>query len=148
MSQYKHILFATDLTPESDKLLAKAKDFADHYQAKLSVVHVIEQNSFITGASEFAIPPDCGFEGALTEHAEKALAKQSYAVNVAKENQWLLVGAIKEEVLDLIKNQQVDCLTLGAHEHHGLALLFGTTTDKLVNALPCDILALRVRKDA
>lgn len=146
MKQYQHVLFTSDLTPESDVLLKKAKDFADHYSAKLSIVHVLEQNAFVSSATEFAVPPEGGFEGVITEHAEKALAKQAELVGIAKDNQWLLVGAIKQEVLDLIQSQQVDILAIGAHEHHGLAVLFGTTTDKFMHALPCDILALRANQ--
>ena len=143
MSQYDHILFASDLTPESDRLLLKARDFANHYAARLSVVHVLEQNAFVSGATEFAVPPDSGFEGTLTEQAGRALEKQAISVEIAKEHQWLLVGSIKQEILDLINKQKVDCLAMGAHEHHGLAILFGTTTDKIMHARPCDILALR-----
>lgn len=144
MSHYQHILFATDLTAESDLLLKKASEFAKQYQAKLSIVHVLQQNAFIRGATEFVIPPDSGFETVLTEQVGKVLTQQAQSVGIKQENQWLLVGSIKQEVLDLIAKQKVDCLAVGAHEHHGLAVLFGTATDQFMMALPCDILALRI----
>lgn len=143
MSHYQHILFATDLTAESDLLLKKASEFAKKFQAKLSLVHVLQQNAFIRGATEFVIPPDSGFESALTEQVNKILSLQAQSVGIAPENQWLLVGSIKQEVLALIAKQKIDCLAIGAHEHHGLAVLFGNATDQLMMALPCDILALR-----
>jgi universal stress protein A len=39
---YKHILFATDLTEETDYIVSKVKEFSDSTHAKLSLVHVVE----------------------------------------------------------------------------------------------------------
>jgi len=47
MSDYKHILLAVDFSDYNQNITLKAQKLVDVYQAKLSLLHVVDSGSFI-----------------------------------------------------------------------------------------------------
>jgi|GEM_PF-1677936 len=50
MESYKHILLAADFSEHGEAVANRAKDLSEKYQAKLSIVHVMD-NLLITDAA-------------------------------------------------------------------------------------------------
>lgn len=144
MLDYTHVLIATDLAPNSIEIGKKAKRLAERCGAKLSIIHVIEHSPMVYGSGEFAIPLDLDLEDTLEKQAKEDLAKQAEALAIEPDNQWVIVGSRKEEIVNLAEQTSVDLVTVGAHDKHGLALLLGSTADSILHALPCDVLAIKV----
>jgi len=74
------------------------------------------------------------------------LAKQANRFGIAAEDQWLLVGSTKKEIIDLAEKLNIDLIIVGAHDHHGLAMLFSSTANSIIHAMPCDVLAIHEEK--
>lgn len=144
MANYKHILITTDLSPQSHIVADKALEIAERFSAKISIIHVIEHSPMVYGSGEFAIPLDLELEESLESDAKLSLRKQCEKLNVAKEDQWLLVGSKKAEIVKLADELGIDLVCVGAHDKHGLGLLMGSTADSIVHALPCDVLSIKV----
>lgn len=144
MQHYHHVLFCTDLSSESEQIGARAKQIAENHTAKLSIVHVIEHTPMIYGSGEFAVPVDLELEETLETKAKESIAKQAASLQISTENQFVLLGSKKEEISHLAEERNCDLIVIGAHDKHGLALLFSSTTDSIIHALPCDVLAVRV----
>ncbi len=140
---YNHILFAIDLHPDSDRTLAKkAKDIAEHYGAKLSVVHAIENlNSY--GAA-FIYPAIAEVETQLTEAAGKEMTKLCQSQGVPEDNAVIEVGPPRSVISDVAKRLDVDLILVGSHGRHGLQRLLGSTSQGLLHDAPCDVLVIRV----
>ncbi len=147
MSDYKHILLAVDFSKQSDAVADKAKALANTYQAKLSIVHVLDN-----------IPMPDAYYGtviSLTEtsgdpllEAEKAkLMAIGDQLNVDLSNQWLLWGIPKQEIINVAEQQQVDLIVVGSHGRHGLALLLGSTANSILHTAKCDVLAVRLSEE-
>ena len=145
MSDYKHILLAVDFSKQSDAVAQKAKALANTYQAKLSIVHVLDN-----------IPMPDAYYGtviSLTEisgdpllEAEKAkLMAIGDQLNVDLSNRWLLWGIPKQEIINIAEQQQVDLIVVGSHGRHGLALLLGSTANSILHYAKCDVLAVRLK---
>lgn len=144
MKTYTHVLFATDLSEQSNTLGEKTKHIATQFDAKLSIVHVIEQITPIYGSGEFNIPIDAAQFEEKQQQTKLALSTQAKHLNIDEQNQWLINGSKIEEIVELAEKIRVDLIVVGAHDKHGLSLLFSSTSDCILHALPCDVLSMRV----
>ena len=82
---YKHILFATDLSDESDFIISKVRAMRGFTNAKLSLIHVVEP---MPGYS-YAYLGIEDIEGQLIEESRTALAKLGTELNVDKKDQFV-----------------------------------------------------------
>ena len=146
MSDYKHILLAVDFSKQSEAVAEKAKALAAIYQAKLSIVHVLDN-----------IPMPDAYYGtviSLTENSGDPLLEAEKSklmvigdqLNVELSNRWLLWGIPKQEIINIAEQQQVDLIVVGSHGRHGLALLLGSTANSILHSAKCDVLAVRLKE--
>lgn len=144
MGQYTHILLAADFTQESDMVVQRAKALAGTFNAKLSIVHVLEPISIAYGG-EF--PVDLGdLHKELEKQAQTQLTTLGDKLGVAKQNRYLEVGITEKEILRVAKANGVDLIVMGSHGRHGLALLLGSTANAVLHHAEIDVLAVRVKK--
>lgn len=148
MSGYKHILLATDFSAHDDVVAERAKELQSLYQAKLSLVHVTENMPISSGILDGgSIPYDIELGEELMDLAKERLAKYAQSLGIADDDQWLVIGSPKLEIVNLAKEQAVDLIILGSHGRHGLALLLGSTANGVLHYAPCDVLAVRLQDD-
>lgn len=144
MKRYQNILVATNLDNESRIVADKAKIIADQSGAKLNLVHVVSYTPFLYGAGEFAVPLEGDIEESVQKEAQEALTNESKRLGIESTNQWLEKGDAAEGLVTLANKLKIDLLILGSHEHHGLGYLFGSVSNAIFHAMPCDILAIRI----
>lgn len=137
---YKHILFATDLTDESDYLINKVRGMADFTKAKLSLIHVVEP---MPGYS-YAYLGIEDIEGQLIEEARVALGKLGEQLGVAKANLFVEVGPTKSKIQSVAEEINADLVICGSHGRHGLSLLLGSTANAILHGAKCDVLVVRL----
>ena len=143
MNNYKNILLATNLQPDNQKVGDAAKAFAERIGAKLSIVHVFGYLPMLYGANEFAIPLNGDIETTAIKQAQLSLTKEGERLGIPAANHILERGDTREGLVALINKSHFDMLIMGSHEHHGLGF-FGSATNSLLHAMPCDILAIRL----
>lgn len=147
MLKYKHVLLATDLSEETDKIADSAASIARRSHAKISIIHVLEHTPIVYGgASEFTVPLDINLEEKLTENAQKALAVIASRIKIPVENQYIAHGSIKNEISSYAKRHHIDLIVIGSHGQHGIQVLLGSTANAILHAAPCDVLAVRVQE--
>lgn len=137
---YKHILFATDLSEETDYLLNKVKGLRDLMHASLSLVHVVEP---MPGYS-YAYLGIEDIEGQLIEEAKTALAKLGTELAVDKPKQWVEIGPTKSKIHAVAAEIGADLIIVGSHGRHGLSLLLGSTANAVLHNAKCDVLVVRL----
>lgn len=145
MLHYKHILLATDLDEHSHKTAKRAQMLAKHANAKLSIAHVIDHTAFIYGSGEYSIPVEMSVEEELTQSAKDSLAKLANMVDIKSEDQHLLHGSPKVQVIELAQKMKVDLIIVGSHARHGAELLLGSTANAILHAAHCDVYAVNNR---
>ncbi len=137
MSNYQHILYATDLSESSHATADKAALLAEKFGAKLSILHAIEPIPAY-GA------PDVGhFDSPFIDAAKKELACIGARLKVPEEDQITAFGSIKHEVIRIAENRNVDLIVIGSHGTHGLTTLLGSTANAIINAANCDVITIR-----
>ena len=144
MQAYQHILFATDFTDEALQVGARAKDIAQRYGARLSLVHVIEQMVVSPGYDLLPVLPEVPDE-VLQTSSQEALRRLAERLEVQDAGQRVIIGvSTKEGILEAARELGADLIVIGSHGRHGLALLLGSTANAVLHGAPCDVLAVRI----
>lgn len=143
---YQHVLCAVDFSDESLEVGKRARDIAQKYGARLSLIHIVEDVNISLGGGYELLPvlPDLPDE-ALLQEAQTALEKLAQQLEVKDIRLWV-VNAIstKEGILGAVQAHHTDLIVVGSHGRHGLSLLLGSTANAVLHGAPCDVLAVRI----
>jgi universal stress protein A len=142
MSVYKHILIGLDLSPESQQVIDRVKFLFANSDTKISICHVLEPLAFTYGGD---IPVDLSdVQTQLQEQATGRLAALAEQLNVRPEDRHIILGHPAQEMHNMANNDEVDLIVVGSHGRHGLALIFGSTSNSVMHGASCDVLAVRI----
>lgn len=141
---YKHILFATDLTEDTDYLVEKVRAIRGYTGATLSLIHVVEP---LPGYS-YAYLGIEDIEGQLIEEARQSIEKLGEKLNVVKKDQFVEVGPTKTKILKVAEDINADLIICGSHGRHGLSLLLGSTANAILHGAKCDVLTVRLPENS
>lgn len=148
MSDYRHILLAVDFSSSAASILKKARDIAQRNNAKLSLLHVVEYLPPIDSAYEPILASNWVVdENEMLDQARQSLEgfskKNGLDNDVALEVQ---LGTPKQEITQFAKEHHCDLIVMGSHGRHGISLLLGSTSNAVLHAMPCDILAVKINE--
>lgn len=145
MARYSRILLAIDLSEECPQLSERAVELARMNQAQLSLIHVVEPLSFAYGGD---VPMDLStIQEQLDEHARSKLNAYAEQLGYPVDKKFVVTGNTETEIHQVASNEETDLIIVGSHGRHGLALLLGSTANGVLHGAPCDVLAVRVKKD-
>jgi len=117
--------------------------FADS-EVKISVCHILEPLAFTYGGD---IPVDLSdVQSQLEQQARERLAKLAQEINVPTEDQHIVLGQPANEMHRMARESDVDLIIVGSHGRHGLALIFGSTSNSVLHGAQCDVLAVRINE--
>lgn len=144
MSTYQHILLALDYSAHGDWVAQRAKDVAEKYQAKLSIIHVLDNIPMPDTGYGTVIPlaQDSGYD--LLEVEKAKLMQIGEKLGVAQADRWMIWGSPRQEIVQLAEREQVDLIVVGSHGRHGLSLLLGSTANSVLHYARCDVMAIRL----
>ncbi len=147
MDDYRHILLATDLAPESRRVGDRAVEIAARYGARLSLLHVVDYVPLeLSNDMMLAEPVDV--DGRLIEEARANLDRLAGELGLDDAQRWVVLGSTGAEIKRTAEEHGVDLIVVGSHGRHGLALLLGSTANAVLHGAPCDVLAVRVGQEA
>jgi universal stress protein A len=143
MAPYTHILAAVELHEDCKRMLEKANSLALTFQARLSIVHVVEYLPLDPAGDLIStLPMDSSAERAADARARLEGWCRELAIPVASLR--VAVGGITAEILDLAKEIQADLILVGHYPRRGLSALFAHTEEGVVHKAACDVLALHL----
>ncbi len=147
MTHYTHILLAVDFSQNCGAVAAKARALADSYQAKLSIIHVLDNIAMPDTNYGTIIPLDSksSYEALEAEKIKLRHISEQLAINPV--NCWLVWGVPQQAIIQIAEQEQVDLIIVGSHGRHGLALLLGSTANGVLHHANCDVLAVRLQND-
>ncbi|MDD5267423.1 MAG: universal stress protein [Methylococcales bacterium] len=145
MENYKHILLAVDFYENSETVTNKAADLAEKYQAKLSIVHVVDSLPITDAVYGTDIPFNMDLTAELMAGAKTRLVKLAERLGVPEDRLSLEMGSPKTEIIRIAEEKKVDLIVLGSHGRHGLGLLLGSTANGVLHHASCDVLAVRLQ---
>ncbi len=145
MNDYKHILIATDGTPDSDRVVGRAARTAELYGSRITLLHVLEH--LPTDMPVEPVPPE-GVDKIewFRNHARdnlEALAART-GLSAAEIAVAVTADAARKEITRFAQEQGIDLIVIGAHERHGISFFHGATVDGVVHKAPCDVLLVHI----
>ncbi|CAI8308621.1 universal stress protein [Porticoccaceae bacterium] len=142
MSSYKHILVGLDLSTESQQVVDRVKFLFANSDTKISLCHILEPLAFTYGGD---IPVDLSdVQTQLQQQATERLDILGQQLQVATEDQHIILGHPAQEMHRMAKSEDIDLIIVGSHGRHGLALIFGSTSNSVLHGANCDVLAVRI----
>lgn len=145
MNNYQHILLAADFSEHGLTVAQKAQHLAKQNQAKLSIIHIIDNLPITDTTYGPIIPFDMDLNDLLMTAAKNKLAEFSKTLNIPEQQQYLEMGSASLEIVNIAEEGNVDLIVLGSHGRHGLALLLGSTASSVLHHAKCDVLAVRLQ---
>lgn len=143
-SCYQHIIVGVDLTNDCACVIKRAHNIAASFGAKLSLAHVLEPLTFAYGGD---MPVDLtGIQEQQTERAQGELARFAKDLGIDIHQQHVLVGQPAAELQYLASQEDADLIVVGCHGRKWLSLFVGSTSSDVVQAAPCDVLAVSVKR--
>lgn len=127
----REILVATDFSPQSNRAFEAALALAQHFGARLHVLHVVPDAS----EQKMALAKLKAFTGELLEGTEIARA--------------VSVGQTAAEIVEYAGRERIDLIVMGTHGRTGLAhALMGSVAEAVVRTAPCQVLTIGPKVEA
>jgi nucleotide-binding universal stress UspA family protein len=144
---YKHILVAVDGSDTSNLALREAAALAREMQAKLRIVHVVEEVTLNIDA-EFVMGE---YQEAMRKTGEEVLRKAEAAAResgIKAETKLLEIETLGHRITDMIVEEAqswpADLIVLGTHGRRGFNhLLMGSVAEGIVRISPKPVLLIR-----
>ncbi|WP_271409532.1 universal stress protein [Pseudomonas sp. Q1-7] len=125
---FTHILIAHDLSREADAALRRAAQLARQQNARLSLLHVLEDH----------LPN--ALQGALREAAQRHFAERLTQLDASDCQVLLRKGRPAQQILEEAHDSQADLLVIGRHHHNAPELFLGTTLERVARHLDIPLL--------
>ena len=147
IDNYRHILLAVDFSEHGNHVIRKARHLAGTFQAKLSIIHVLDNIPMPDMAYGTVVPLDEHSAYELLEAEKLKLKQVADRLGVGFPQRWLVWGVPAEEIVRIAEQEQVDLIIVGSHGRHGLALLLGSTANSVLHHAKCDVMAVRLQDE-
>ncbi len=145
-SLLKQIVFATDFSAGAGQAQDHAVFLAKMYEAKLHLLHVLE-NPLWFGLESATAP----YLKHVQEESERRLAEleQGLTDSGLKDAQVrLVIGIPSEEIKKAAQNIGADLVVVGTSGRTGLdVVLLGSTAERVIKDAPCPVLAIPARPE-
>lgn len=145
MKPINKILFACDFSENSNQALDNALMFAKQFNARLVILHVINEPVDLRGFYVPHISFD-RLEKEIEEGAQQMMQKFAKDSLSGFENYetCIISGIPYEEIIRKAAEEQVGMIVLGTHGRTGVDhFLFGSTAERVVRTAPCPVLTVR-----
>jgi nucleotide-binding universal stress UspA family protein len=137
------ILVPTDFSPQSEKALRYALAFARQFNARLTLLHVLEP----LAGPDFAYFPLVQARDTVARaarHRLAALAARFEAMPGVIERTLVRDGRAYLVISEVARESRASLIIIATHGYTGPArLLLGSTTERVVRHAPCPVLVVR-----
>ena len=140
MEGYRHILAAVEAQEDDGpRVLHHAWGLAQRFEARLSLVHVVEYLPVDpAGDALLATPLDLTHE--RREQAQKTLDGWCTDAGITVADTWVTVGSITQEILRARGESGADLIVIGSHQKGWLKrLLEGSESADMIREAPCAV---------
>jgi universal stress protein A len=149
MKPYQHILVPVDFTRISNTIVARANELANFYQARLSLLNVLEDiplgNVAFGGTDKLSMTPAMKQNqiNLATEKLRKLADTLGISANAALETAYTS-GKPSEAIIQFVKDNGIDLVVVGNSGKKSVLGFMGSTAEATLKGVPCDVMAVRI----
>jgi len=140
--EFHQIIFATNFSAESLAAAPYAVSLAQENQAKLTLLHVVEEPESGLGNPDQLVPPELPMLCRVVPKEARLWCKPEFLIEE---------GIAANKILDIAAQKKADLIVLGVHPPrgplHADTHLPITTAHKVVSHAPCPVLTVRGHGD-
>jgi nucleotide-binding universal stress UspA family protein len=145
MIKIEHILVPTDFSQPSDSALAYGRALAGRFNARLHVLHVVDNSIMYAGIDGYTFDV-AGVVAGMADDAEK------HILTCLTEDDWrepktiteVRTGGPAREIVTYAKDARIDLIVMGSHGRGFIkGLLMGRVAETVVRMAPCPVLTVR-----
>lgn len=139
----QHILVPLDFSSDAEQALDYAVTFAQQFQARLTLLHVI----YIPATAEVNLSAYFAqMENGAQQRMETYQKRLEDAGLAAKTI--IIRGNPYHGIVEMAQDKQVDLIIIGTHGHTGFQhLLLGSVAERVVRLAPCPVMVTRESQD-
>ena len=144
----KHIIIAVDLSEANAAILKEAFSFANHMQAKVSLVSIISMYVDYLH-SDMSLMPTQWEEiyEAQQKYTEKELSKIKASNHPLEIDIYTAIGNPKYDIITYAEETKADYIVMGTHGRTGLShLMLGSTAEYIVRHSSIPVLIIPQKK--
>ena len=152
MFNVDNIIVPTDFSDYSDLAFQKALDLAEACNAKIHLIHVVEDSPDIFKLDRFNVEGQKKIMKELEKQCKDSFSEQMNKFPQAQKvdiETVVLRGIPSREIIDIQKKLNADMLVIGTHGQSAFEdFLFGNTASKIIRYSKCSVLVVRKPKYA
>lgn len=149
MNRYQNVLTPVDFSPISQDLARRAQELAEYYQAKLTLLHIIED--FPVGAEPFGepgaliVPVEVQQAQFAEAHAQlQTLCEQLKLPDTTQLH--AIEGLPSDTIIQYAQENTTDLIVMGHNSHKGfLGFMMGSTAATVLKQAECDVFIIQNR---
>jgi nucleotide-binding universal stress UspA family protein len=144
--QIRSILYPTDFSKGARAAMDHAISFAQDYDAKLILLHVVEDIPI----AEWYVPSALSVADLMEDLKKSALQEMNNWVaevshKVKSVEKMVVNGVPFVDIIATAREKNVDLIIIGTHGRTGIDhMLFGSTAEKVVRKAACPVLTVRM----
>lgn len=147
MTDYQHVVCATDFSVSSTDAVRHADQLARQAGATLHLLHIVQDPLQQPWAAEAYVMNLGDLTAEWQQHAEKELARIAEGC-AATTVTACRMGRPVTEILRYVDEVHADLLVAGTHGHGAIAhLILGSVAERLVRQANCPVLTVRSKAD-
>ncbi|MEM9081844.1 MAG: universal stress protein [Verrucomicrobiota bacterium] len=139
----KTIVAAIDFSDASGLVLRQAEELVGALEARLILVHVVQDFANFYDIYGYSIPEVQGYEEEARRRAEASLGEKAKTLALGEEGVEcrVLEGNVVKELVGLVEEEGGEMLILGTHGHGVIGrVLLGSTAERIARQCPAPVL--------
>jgi len=141
MLPYQRILAAVDLRQDSRLVATRACEMARATGGTVQLLHVVR----LVAMEPMTDMPLVQIDDQMLSQAREQMLELAGELGLPAAACSVEAGSTRGEVLRHARERHIDLIVIGCRERHGLSLLLHRGEGSLLQAAPCDVLAVRMR---
>lgn len=141
------LLVPVDFSAASGKALEYALSLAEEFDAKVTLLYVIEPVATPDFVNAFPLMLERDEMNAVCENKLRGLAKKKGAADERIEKVLIRHGKPYHEIVSAARTLKADLIVVGTHGFSGLThALLGSVAERVVQHAPCPVLVVREKE--
>ena len=142
MTEYKHILAASDLNHECLPVIRKAASLVKFFKSKLTIINVMPSIPYYMASGLSSVAEvENEMQSEAKQKVEDALKELGIKADIVVTD-----GVAKAKVVKLANKIGADLIVVGSHGAKGIKGILGETATGILHKAKCDVFVVRTKK--